>query len=176
MSQLSNVYSSHHYEPSSTTESQDAAAEAADPGCQRQDTSDGMSAPSGQALGKWHRKGKYVSAVRDHHERQGRDHWNQQVGPEETGDRRGEASFQLDGEGRTELQGEVGVTKRLLEGPCGGPSSPEQSNRSRVPGGTSNGGDGTDQETVRGELGTSWSMTASQKKRLLRGIRRTKAM
>ena len=59
----------------------------------------GMSAPPGQALGKWHRKGKYVSAVRGHHKRQGRDHWNQQIGPEETGDRRGEASFQLDGGG-----------------------------------------------------------------------------
>ena len=56
MSVLSNVYSSHHYEPSATTESQDAAADAADPCCQRQDTSEGMSTPSGQALGKWHGK------------------------------------------------------------------------------------------------------------------------
>ena len=75
--------------------------------------------PPGQALGKWHGKGKYVSAVRDH-QRQGRDHWNQQVGPEETGDRRGEASFQPDRtvEGRTELdlvQDEVDEAKRLLE-------------------------------------------------------------
>ena len=69
-SELSNVYSSHHYDPSSTTESQDAAAEAADPSCQRQDTSKGMSTPPGQALVKWHGKGKYVSAVRDHHQRQ----------------------------------------------------------------------------------------------------------
>ena len=37
MSELSNVYSSHHYEPSGTTESQYAATEAADPSCQRQD-------------------------------------------------------------------------------------------------------------------------------------------
>ena len=41
MSELSNVYSSHHCEPSGTTESQDVAIEAADPGCQRQDTSEG---------------------------------------------------------------------------------------------------------------------------------------
>ena len=52
MSELSNVYSSHHHDPSSTTESQDAAAEAADPSNQRQDTSEGMSTPPGQALGK----------------------------------------------------------------------------------------------------------------------------
>ena len=37
MSELPNVYSSHHYEPSSTTESQDVAIEAADPSSQRQD-------------------------------------------------------------------------------------------------------------------------------------------
>ena len=99
MSELSHVYSSHHYDPSGTTEPQDAAVEAADPSCQRQDASEGMSTPPGQALGKWHGKAKYVSAVRGHHQRQGGDHWNQQVGPEETGDRRGEASFQPDPDG-----------------------------------------------------------------------------
>ena len=52
---------------SDTSESQEAAAESADPSCQRQDTSEGMSTPPGQALGKWHGKGKYVSAVRGHH-------------------------------------------------------------------------------------------------------------
>ena len=71
-----------------------------------------------------------------------------------TGERRGETASQQDG---------------------GGPRSPEQSNRSSTPGGTSNGRDGTDQETVGGELGTSWSMTAGQKKSLLGGIRRTRA-
>ena len=117
MSELSNVYSSHHYDPSGTTESQDAAAEAADPSCQRQDTSEGMSTPSGQALGKWHGKGKYVSAVWVHHQRQGRDHWNQQVGPEETTDE-GKHHFSWTVEGRTELdlvQDEVEEAKRLLE-------------------------------------------------------------
>ena len=117
MSELSNVYSSHHYEPSSITESQDVAIEAADPGCQRQDTSEGMRAPPGQALGQRHGKEKYVTAVRSHHQRQGRDHWNQQIGPEETGERRGEAASQQHG-GRTELdlvQDEVDEAKRLLE-------------------------------------------------------------
>ena len=114
MSELSNVYSSHHHDtspplplppplppssPPAPTESQDAATEAADPSSQRQDPNEGMSTPPGQALGKWHRKGKYVSAVRGHHQRQGRDHWNQQVGPEETGDRRGETSPQQGGGG-----------------------------------------------------------------------------
>ena len=106
----------HRYEPSSTTESQDAATEAADPSCQRQDTSDGMQAPPGQALGKWH--GKYVSAVRGHHQRQGRDHWNQQIGPEETGERRGETVSQQrwrDARGWIWCGDEVDEAKRLLE-------------------------------------------------------------
>ena len=180
MSELSNVYSSNHCDPSGTTESQDAAAEAADPSCQRQDTSEGVSTPPGQALGKWHGKGKYVPAVRDRHQRQGRDHWNQQVGPEETGDRRGEASFQLDGGGTYRAGSGAGRGRRSQEvvgrDPCGSPSSPEQSDRSSIPARTSNGGDGTDQETVGGELGTSQSMRTGQKKRLLGGIKRTKAM
>ena len=118
MSELSNVYSSHHYEPSGTNESQDAATEAADPSCQRQDTSEGMSTPPGQALGKWHGKRIYVSAVRGHHQRQGRDHWNQQIGQEETGDRRGKHHPSSTVEGRTELdlvQDGVDEAKRLLE-------------------------------------------------------------
>ena len=77
MSELSNVYSSHHHDTSGATEFQDAAAEAADPSSQRQETSEGMPTPPGQALGKWHGKGKYVSAVRGYHQRRGRDHWNQ---------------------------------------------------------------------------------------------------
>ena len=180
MSELPNLYSSHHYEPSSTTESQDAAAEAANPSSQRQDTSEGMQAPPGQALGKWHGKGKYVSAVRGHHQRQGRDHWNQQIGPEETGERRGETVSQQKGGGTHRAGSGAGRGRRSQEvagrGPCGGPSSPEQSNRTRIPRGTGNGGDGTDQETVGGELGTSQSLTAGQKMRLLGGIRRTQAM
>ena len=180
MSELSNVYSSHHHDSSGTTESQDAAAEAADPSSQRQDTSEGMSTPPGQALGKWHGKGKYVSAVRGHHQRQRREHWNRQVDPEETGDRRGEASFQPDGGGTHRAGSGAGRGRRSQEvagrGPCGGPSSPEQSNRSSFPGGAGNGGDGTDQETVGGELGTSRSMKTGQKKRLLGGIRETKAL
>ena len=42
--------------------------------------------PPGQALGKWHGKGKYVSVVRGYHQRQGRDQWNHQVDREEIGD------------------------------------------------------------------------------------------
>ena len=99
MSELSNVYSSHHYEPSGTTESQDVAIDAADPDCQRHDTSKGMPTPCGQVLGQRHGKGKYVSAVRGHHQRQGRDHWSQQTGPEETGERRGETASQQNGGG-----------------------------------------------------------------------------
>ena len=59
MSEPSNVYSSQHHDPSGATESQDAAAEAADPCSQRQ----GMSAPPGQPLSKWHGKGTRVSCA-----------------------------------------------------------------------------------------------------------------
>ena len=52
MSELSNVYSSHHDDISGATESQDAAAEAANPSSQPQDPSEGMSTLPGQALGK----------------------------------------------------------------------------------------------------------------------------
>ena len=166
--------------PSSTTESQDVLLKQQTQGRQRQDTIKGMPTPPGQALGQRHGKGKYVSAVRGHHQRQGRDHWNQQIGPEETGERRGETVSQQNGGGTHGAGSGAGRGRRSQEvagrGPCGGPSSREQSNQSRIPGGTSNGGDGTDQETVRGELGTSRSVTAGQKKRLLGGIRRTETL
>ena len=157
MSELSNVYSSHHHDPSGATESQDAAAEAADPSSQRQDTSEGMSTPPGQAVGKWHGKGKYVSAVWSNHQRQGRDHWNQQVDPKEIGDRRDQT---VEGPHRTGTG--AGRDRRSQEiaggSSCGGTSSPAQSDRSSIPSGTSDGGNVPDQETVGGELGTSRSM------------------
>ena len=82
-------------------------------------------------------------------------------------------------EGRTELdlvQDEVDEAKRLLEEAHVEVQAAQNKVTESIPGGTRNGGDGTDQETVGGELGTSLSMTAGQKKRLLGGIRRTKAM
>ena len=60
MSELSNVYISHHHDPSGTRISRRccrSSRPAADPSSQRQDTSKGMSTPPGQALGKG--KGKY---------------------------------------------------------------------------------------------------------------------
>ena len=74
--ELSNVYSTHHDDSSCATTPQDAAVEAANPGRQRQDSGEGMSSPSGQALGQWHMKGKHVPTVWDNHQRQGRDHWD----------------------------------------------------------------------------------------------------
>ena len=68
VSELSNVYSSHFDEPSRATESQGTAAAAANPSSQRQDPSEGMSTPPGQVQGKRNGKGKYVSAVRGHHQ------------------------------------------------------------------------------------------------------------
>ena len=115
-----------------------------------------------------------MSAVRGHHQRQGRDHRNQQVDPEETGDLRGEASSQPDGGGKHRAGSGAGRGRRRQEiaggSPCGGTSRPEQSERSSIPSGTSDGGNATDQETVGGELG------ASQKKRLPGGINKTKTM
>ena len=115
VSELSNVHSSHHYDPSGTAESQDAATEAADPRCQRQDTSEGMSTPPGQALGKWHGKGKYVSAVRGHHQRQGRDHWNSKSVQRKLVTDKKKHHSNRTVEGRTELdlvQDEVDEAKR----------------------------------------------------------------
>ena len=75
-------------------------------------------------------------------------------------------------EGRTELdllQDEVDEAKRLLEDA----HVAVQAAQNKV---TSDGGNVPDQETVGGELGTSRSMRTGQKKRLLGGIKRTKAM
>ena len=68
--------------------------------------------------GKWHGKGKYVSAVWGHHQRQGQDHWNKQVDPEElvTDEEKRHSSRKV--AGRTELdlvQDDVDEAKRLLE-------------------------------------------------------------
>ena len=58
--ELSNENSTHHGDSSCATEPQDAAVEAANPGRQRQDSSEGMPSPSGQPLGQWHGKRKHV--------------------------------------------------------------------------------------------------------------------
>ena len=63
MSELSNVYSSHHYEPSSTK----TLLLKQQTRHQRRDADTSWSSPGRQGNGK----GKYVSAVRDHHQRQG---------------------------------------------------------------------------------------------------------
>ena len=52
VSELSIVYSSHHDDPSGAPEPQDATVEAANPDHQRQDSSEGMPSPPGQALGR----------------------------------------------------------------------------------------------------------------------------
>ena len=114
--EIPNVYSTHHGDSSCATEPQDAAVEAANPGCQRQDSSEGMPSPSGQALGQWHVKGKHVPTVWGNYQRQGRDHWDQQGDPTATA-KRTLYSNQTVG-GRTELhllQDEIDEAKRLLE-------------------------------------------------------------
>ena len=154
--------------------------EAADPSSQRQDSSELMSTLPGQALGKWHAKGKYVPGVWSHHQRQGRNHGNQQGDPEETGDRRGEATFQPDGGGTHRTGSGARRGRRTQEvagrGPFGGTSSPEQSDRSSIPSGTCDGRNVPDHETGGGELGASRSMKTGQKKRLLGGIKKTETM
>ena len=54
LSELSNVYSTHHDDSSCARTPQDAAVEAAKTGRQRQASSEGLSSPPGQALGQWH--------------------------------------------------------------------------------------------------------------------------
>ena len=107
------MYSTHHGDSSSATESQDAASEAAGPSSQRQDPVERM-----PPWAKWYGKGKYVPAVWSHHQRQGRNHGDQQVHTAEIGVQRGEAHPCQKVEGRTELdlvQDEVDEARRLLE-------------------------------------------------------------
>ena len=78
-------------------------------------------------------------------------------------------------EGRTELdlvQDEVDEAQRLLEEA----HVEVQTAQNKVTEATSEGRNVPDQETVGGELGTSRSMRTGQKKRLLGGIMKTKAM
>ena len=70
-------------------------------------------------------------------------------------------------EGRTELdlvQDEVDEAKRLLEEAQVEVQAAYDKVTEAVPGGTGNGGDGTDQETVGGESGANRSMKMGQKK------------
>ena len=95
---LSNVYSTHHADSSCATAPQHAVVEAANPCRQRLNSSEGMPSPSGQALGQWHGTGKHVPTVWSHHQRQGRDHWDQQGDPTATDDRRDDrSSWLMDG-------------------------------------------------------------------------------
>ena len=118
MSELSTVYSSHHYEPSSTTESQDVAIEAADPGCQRQDTCEGMQAPPGQAWATGTGKGNACqlcgATTNDKGEITGTSNSVQRKLVNDEGKQYPNRTV----EGRTELdlvQDEVDEAKRLLE-------------------------------------------------------------
>ena len=116
--ELSNVNSTHHDDSACATALQGAVVEARNPGRQRQDSSEGMSSPSGQALDQWRGKGNHVPTVWSHHQRQGRDHWDQLVDSTATDDRRDTASLQPEGGVRTELdlvQDEIDEAKRLLE-------------------------------------------------------------
>ena len=124
--------------------------------------------------GRMARERKYVPAVWSHHQRQGRNHGNQQVHTAEIGVQRGDGGTHRAGPGarrRGRRSQEV-----VGRGPFGGTSSPEQSDRSSIPSGTGYGENVPDHETVGGELGASRSMKTGQKKRLLRGIKKTKTM
>ena len=85
-------------------------------GSQRRDVATNWSNP-----GKWHGKGNFVSSVWSHHQRQGRDHWNQQVDPKEIGDRREEASSQPDGGGTHRTGHGAGRGRRSQEISGGSP-------------------------------------------------------
>ena len=135
--ELSNAHSTHNGDSSCATEPQDPAVEAAKPGRQRQDSSEGVPSPSGQALEQWHGKGKHVSAVRCHYQRQGRDHWDQQGDPKATDDRREDASLQPNGGGTHRSGPGTGRDRRSQEiaggSPFGSTSGPEQSDRKACP-------------------------------------------
>ena len=106
------MYSTHHDSSSCAT------VEAANSARQQQDSSEGVSSSSGQALGHWHGKGKHLPTVGSHHQRQWRDHWDQQGDPTATDDRRDDPHSNQTVGGRTELdlvQDEINEAKRLLE-------------------------------------------------------------
>ena len=65
----SNVYSTHHADSSCATAPKDAVVEPANLGRQRLNSSEGMSSPSGPAIGHWHGTGKHVPTVWSHHQR-----------------------------------------------------------------------------------------------------------
>ena len=145
---------------------------------QRQDSSEGMPSPFGQALGQWHGKGKHVPTVWSHYQRQGREHWDQQGDPTATNDRREDASLQPDGGGTHRTGPGAGRDRRSEEiaggSPFGSTTSPERSDRSSTPSGRGDGRNGQDQKPDGSEPGVSRSMKTSQKKRLLGGIKKTK--
>ena len=171
--ELSNVYSTHHDDSSSATETQDAVTEAAGSSSQRQDPGEGMSPPVGQALGKWYREGKYVPAVWSHHQRQGRNHGNQQVHEEKR-----HSSQKV--EGRTELdlvQVEVDEAKRLLEGD----HVEVQAAQNKATEAAFRLGQAMEEmaqigKLLGGESGAIRARKMGQKKRLLVGIKRTRTM
>ena len=116
--ELSDMYSSHHDNPSGATESQKAATEVANPSSQRQDPSEGMSTPPGQALGKWHGNGNTCqlcgAIINDRSEITGTSKSIQRKLVTDEGKRHSSRTV----EGRTELdlvQHEVDEAKRLLE-------------------------------------------------------------
>ena len=171
------MYSTNHDDSSSATESQDAATGAAGSSSQRQDPGEGMSPPVGQALGKWYGKGKHVPAIiNDKGEITGTSKSIQRklVSNEE----KRHSSQKV--EGRTELdlvQDEVDEAKRLLkEAHVEVQAAQNKVTEAAFRVGQSDEGNVPDQETVGGELGTSRSMKLGLRKRLLGGIKKTKAM
>ena len=118
MPKLYSVYSTDHDDSSGATESQ------------QQDPSEGMSSPVAQTPGEWYGKGQYVPAVWSHHQRQGRNHGNQQVHTAEIGVQRGETTFQPEGGGTHGTGSGARRGRRSQEvagrGPFGSTSSPEQ--------------------------------------------------
>ena len=91
-----------------------AQSEAANPSSQRQDPSEGMSTPPGQALGKCHGKGKLCAIISDKGEITGTSKSIQRKLVTDEGKRHSSRTV----EGRTELdlvQDEVDEAKRLLE-------------------------------------------------------------
>ena len=86
-----------------------------------------------QALGQWHGKGNHVPTVWSHHQRQGRDHGDQQVDSTDT------VSLQPGG-GRVHRVGSSAGRDRCGQtiaggSPCGSTGSPAQSGRSSMPSG-----------------------------------------
>ena len=182
--ELSNVYGTHHDDSSGATESQDAATEAAGSSSQRQDPGEGMPPPIGQALSTWYGNTRLVVLEVTAREREIRVSC---VEPSSTtrarslepaaDERKLHSNWTVKGRTKLDLvKDEVDEAKRLLEEA----HVEVQAAQNEVTEAAFRVGQAMEEmaqirKPLEGESGANRSMKIGQKKRLLGGIKKTKA-